>query len=103
MIRQDVERENQMSIEKKRRGQYHDEISVTGYDEHHEESIGSLSQRTDNVVQKDMPASIHQQNNISGGSSPTVHKNFSTNVSNGQFEVDHLDQVEQYQTNPMHY
>lgn len=98
LIREQVERENQMSIEKKRRGEYHPEIHVTGYFE--QDSMGSVSQRTDNVIQTDMPDTIHQQNVFSGASSPTVKKHFSANVSDGQTDEEYRTI---YQTNPMHY
>jgi len=101
LIREQVERENQMSIEKKRRGEYHPEIPVSDYNEQHEESIGSLTQRTDNVIQTDMPKSIHRQNVFSGDSSPTVMKNFSANVSVGQADLEEYRTI--YQTNPNHY
>lgn len=73
IIREEVERENQMSIEKKMKGTYYyDEICVTRYQE--QESIGFFSQRTDQVNHLDIPASIHQETQLSQqfGSSPTV-------------------------------
>ena len=91
-----------MSIEKKRKGQYHQEISVTGYDEQHEQLIGSMSQRTNNVVQTEMPESIHKQVAPSRGSSPTVKQHFSANVSDCHVELSQ-DNMTTYQTNPQNY
>jgi hypothetical protein len=72
IIREEVERENQMSIDKKNKKTFFDDITVTRYQE--QESIDSLSQRTDQVNHLDIPASIHQEtlSEQSLNSSPTI-------------------------------
>ena len=84
-----------MSIEKKNKKNFHEDITVTRYQE--QESIGSVSQRTEHASHLDVPLSIHQETQNSQQSfrsTPTASNHLSGNVSvrtNSQFEIDDME------------
>jgi hypothetical protein len=95
-----------MSIDKKNKKSFLDNISLTKYQE--QESNGSISHRTNQVRASDIQTSIHQETQSplqSLHSTPIVYRDLSVNVSirtNSHFETDEREVIT-YLTDPKMY